>query len=64
MAPQRPQIVPPWDKEDSLLLHVRPAKGRGSPLEIRMRHDEAVMLIKLLAEAVYKTTKSYEFGLE
>lgn len=57
-------VIPAWDNVDSLLLHFTPAKGRGNPMAIRMRPDEAVMVIRLLSEAVYKTTEAYKFGLE
>lgn len=47
---------------DTLMLEVTPAKGEAQ--HICMRPDEALLIIRLLADAVNRTTKSYTFGLQ
>ena len=55
------EVNPPWTGNDSLMFHLLPAKKNGKPVAFRLRPDEAIMIARLLLEAVYKTTTSYEY---
>lgn len=55
------EVNPPWSGGDSLLFHLLPAKKNGKPLSFRLRPDEAIIISKLLLEAVYKTTTAYTY---
>ena len=66
-------VYPPMNGEDSLLLHLQPATKNkekessiveNKPVAFYMRPDEALLIIRLLADAVNRTTKTYEFGLQ
>ena len=47
---------------DTLLMELTPAKGED--ISFAMRPDEALLIIRLLADAINRTTKSYNFGLQ
>jgi len=57
-------VSPPMNGCDTLLFHLAPDPKNGKPLQFYLRPDEALLIIRLLADAVNRTTKGYAYGLQ
>lgn len=49
---------------DTMLLEAQPGKNGGELQAFYLRPDEALLLIRLLADGVNRTTQAYLFGLQ
>lgn len=50
-------------KVDDLLFHWSMDNGRSFEDGLYIRADEALLIVKMLSDAVYKITKGYNIGL-